>query len=283
MPMDRQPRSGVSVPIFGEFDARCLAALAASAEQAGWDGFFCWDHLLWDPQGEGVTDTTVALSAIALATERVTFGPLVTPLARRRPWKLAREVAALDILSGGRFVLGVGNGDDIDFAPVGDPAPARHRAAVLDEAIELVRRLLEDSEPVNHFGRAYQVEGVALRPQPVQTRVPMWVGGWWPNRPPFRRAARLEGVFPIPKGDLAHSLSPEALTACLDFISEHRDADVRADPEYSVAVSGRTPGPDDDRPAELMASGGTWWIEGFSPGEDLEEVRRRIEAGPPIG
>jgi alkanesulfonate monooxygenase SsuD/methylene tetrahydromethanopterin reductase-like flavin-dependent oxidoreductase (luciferase family) len=275
------PRYGVNVPIFGPFTARRLGELAAAAEQAGWDGFFCWDHLLWDPLGEGVTDTTVALTAIALATEKVTFGPLVTPLARRRPWKLAREVAALDVLSHGRFVLGVGNGDDVDFAPVGDPAPARQRAVVLDESIELLRRLLEDPKPVTHSGSAYHVEKVCLRPQPVQPRVPMWVGGWWPNRPPFRRAARLEGVFPIPKDDGAEPLAPHDLTACLDFISDHRGSDVRADPDYAVVIAGRTTGPADNRPAELVEHGATWWVEGFGPDDDVHEVEQRVLAGPP--
>lgn len=281
MPPTQPQGYGVSVPIFGPYNARCLGELAASAERARWNGFFCWDHVLWDPLGEGVTDTTVALTAIALATEQVKFGPLVTPLPRRRPWKLAREIAALDILSGGRFVLGVGNGDDIDFAPVGDPTPARRRALVLDESIDLLRRLLEDPGPVDHRGAAYRVEGVCLRPQPLQPRVPMWVGGWWPNHPPFRRAASLEGVFPIPKGEAQESLSPGELTACLDYISEHRGTDVREDPSYAVAVSGRTAGPDDDRPAALTQRGATWWIEGFAPGDDLVDVQRRIAAGPP--
>ena len=61
-------KAAVSVPTFGDFDARTLGELAAEAEEAGWDGFFCWDHLLYDPLGRGVADTTVALTAIALAT-----------------------------------------------------------------------------------------------------------------------------------------------------------------------------------------------------------------------
>jgi alkanesulfonate monooxygenase SsuD/methylene tetrahydromethanopterin reductase-like flavin-dependent oxidoreductase (luciferase family) len=76
---------GLYVPNFGAFgDARLLGEMACTAEQAGWDGFFIWDHIArsWTPP---VTDTWVALSAIALNTTRIRFGPLVTPLPRRRP------------------------------------------------------------------------------------------------------------------------------------------------------------------------------------------------------
>ena len=82
------------------------------AEQAGWDGLFLWDHLLFEVDVPFV-DAWIALAAIAAATERIRLGPLVTPLPRRRPWKVARESVTLDHLSGGRLVLGVGLG--IDF------------------------------------------------------------------------------------------------------------------------------------------------------------------------
>jgi alkanesulfonate monooxygenase SsuD/methylene tetrahydromethanopterin reductase-like flavin-dependent oxidoreductase (luciferase family) len=127
-------RFGVYVPTFGEYDVPTLTALARGAEDAGWDGFFIWDHLFWAPQqGAPLADTTVALTAIALATERVRFGALVTPLARRRPWKLAKEAATLDRLSGGRLVIGVGLGGRGDLEPVGETVDEHERAALLDE------------------------------------------------------------------------------------------------------------------------------------------------------
>src|SRR5215217_3461395 len=88
-----------------------LARLARAAEAAGWDGFFIWDVFGGDSTAPApVVDPWIALAAIAATTERIRFGPMVTPLPRRRPWKLAREAASLDHLSDGRLILGVGIG-----------------------------------------------------------------------------------------------------------------------------------------------------------------------------
>jgi len=273
-------KTAVSVPTFGDFDARTLGELARAAEDAGWDGFFCWDHILWDPLGRGVTDTTVALTAIALATSRVRFGPLVMPLARRRPWKVARELVSLDRLSGGRLALGIGNGDDVDFAPVGDPAPARERAAVLDESLELLLRLLEDDGPVSHEGPAYRVTDVELNATTVQPHIPVWVAGWWPHRRPLRRAARYDGVVPLWPGFALPT--PAELDECLEVIREVRHEAGRGDDPFDALVWARTDGPDDDRPLAYPEVGATWWVEAFDPrDDDLDSVRRRIDAGPP--
>ncbi len=273
-------RTAVCLPTFGDFDARTLGELAAVAEEAGWDGFFIWDHLLWDPLGKGAADTTVALSAIALATSRVRFGTLVTPLARRRPWKVARELASLDRLSGGRLTLGVGNGDDIDFAPVGDPTPARHRAAVLDESLEIVRRLLEETGPVDHAGATYRLEGARLHDETVQPRIPFWVAGWWPHRKPLLRAARFEGVVPLwPEFRVP---TPAEYAECLAVIHEARDGTPQQDDPFDALVWARSDGPDDDRPLGYAEVGATWWVDAFHWRTDgLEDVRRRIAAGPP--
>ena len=135
-------RFGVYVPTFGEYDVMTLAQLAREAEAAGWDGFFIWDHLAWTPDGgEDLADTTVALTAIALATERVRFGALVTPLARRRPWKLAKEAATLDHLSGGRLVLAAGLGAQGDILPFGEGGSPAELAARLDEGLDLLASL----------------------------------------------------------------------------------------------------------------------------------------------
>ena len=87
-----------------------LVQLAAAADRAGWDGFFVWDHIHALPG----LDPWVVLGAIAVRTRTVRLGTLVTPVARRRPWKLAKEVCTLDPPSGRRVILGVGRGIPAD-------------------------------------------------------------------------------------------------------------------------------------------------------------------------
>ena len=88
---------GLSVPQFEDFgDVRRLASLASDAECAGWDGFFVWDHILIDDLWHPIVDPWIALAAIAMRTDSIRIGPMVTPLARRRPWKVALEAISLD-------------------------------------------------------------------------------------------------------------------------------------------------------------------------------------------
>ncbi len=86
-----------------------MADLAVMAEDAGWDGFFIWDHLIITPQlfDFPFVDPTVTLSAIAIKTSRIHIGTLITPLPRRRPWKVAREMVSIDHLAKGRLFFGV--------------------------------------------------------------------------------------------------------------------------------------------------------------------------------
>ena len=275
----RPLRTAVALPTFGDLDAGAIGELAGTAEQAGWDGVFCWDHMLYDPVGRGVADTTVALTAIAMSTSRVRFGPLVMALARRRPWKVAREVASLDALSGGRLVLGVGNGDDLDFAPVGDPAPARERAAVLDESLDLLRRFLEEDGPITHRGDAFEVADVQLHARTVQEHVPVWVAGRWPHRRPLRRAARWDGVVPLWPGFAVPS--PEELATCLQVVHDARVGTGREGHAFDGVLWIQSDEQPKHPPAAYAEVGVTWWVQAFDPRADLDAVRRRVEAGPP--
>src|ERR671914_1974844 len=101
-------RRAIFVAPFEELSEPALAAeLAARAERQGWDGFFVWDHVAYSEPVRALADPWVTLAAVALRTERVKIGPLVTPIPRRRPHQLARETGTLDRLSGGRLILGV--------------------------------------------------------------------------------------------------------------------------------------------------------------------------------
>src|SRR5258706_773037 len=201
-------RYGVYVPTAGENDVATLTELAREVEGLGFDGMFVWDNILATFDGTGIlADTTVALAAIALATSRIHFGPLVTPLARRRPWKVAKEMATLDQISGGRLIFGTGLGGTWDFAPFGEPPLGPDRAGRLDEALAVLTALWT-GEDVHHRGEHFTVDGARLVPPPVQRpRIPVWTGGYWPGTAPFQRAARWDGTAPLRKGQLFQGLS----------------------------------------------------------------------------
>ncbi len=277
-------RFGVFIPAFNEFaDPARMVRLAQSAEAAGWEGFFLWDHVL---AGEGVrvADPWVVMTAIAAATERIRLGPLVTPLPRRRPWVLARQVASLDHLSGGRLVLGIGNGGDgwNEFSSFGEVTDDRRRAEVLDESLGLVQALLGGA-PVDHDGAHFSVHTIGFVPTPVQSPVPIWAACRWPNRRPLRRAARLQGCFPIfstpeppppPDPDDIRAIRSELLS-----LGAHRDIDI----VVRCALSLEDPSTVHATVAALGEAGMTWILEGFGRGEPPPSVIETVVAAGPTG
>ncbi|GAB3894997.1 hypothetical protein GCM10029964_074250 [Kibdelosporangium lantanae] len=180
-------RFSVNIPNFGDFAAaRAVARLAVAAEEAGWDGLFVWDHVVHDKAGrQGVPfgDPWMLLTAAALATSRLRLGTLVTPVARRRPEQLARQVATLDALSGGRVIFGAGLGGPIEdeYGSFGEPTDPRVLASRLDEGLELLGRYWSGA-PVTFDGKHYQVRDVTLLPATVQQpRPPVWIGASGPT------------------------------------------------------------------------------------------------------
>jgi alkanesulfonate monooxygenase SsuD/methylene tetrahydromethanopterin reductase-like flavin-dependent oxidoreductase (luciferase family) len=269
-------RRGLYFAPFGELaDVRLVGDIAAGAEASGWDGVFVWDHTMTHG-GLDVADPWLALAVAALRTERVRLGALVTPLARRRPWDVARQVAVLDRLSGGRMVFGAGLGGDGrgELTGFGEERDRRARAALLDEALELVTALWT-GEPVTHGGPAFHLDGGQVRPTPLQApRPPVWLACVWPNRAPLRRAARYDGVFPIGAGD---SLPAADLRAALAVVAGHRDPD--AGP-FDAAVADQDPATP-ARLAELADAGATWWLQGFGERPRAADVQAAAGAGPP--
>jgi alkanesulfonate monooxygenase SsuD/methylene tetrahydromethanopterin reductase-like flavin-dependent oxidoreductase (luciferase family) len=273
-------RHAVSVPNIGDLDV--LLELASESEAAGWDGFFLWDQMGFATDlAATVFDPWVALAAVAERTERILLGPMVTAVARRRPWKLARETVTLDHLSRGRLVLGVGLGSpaDADFAIVGEDPDDRVRASKLDEGLEVLARLWS-GDPVDFDGEHYHVHRAQFLPMPLQRpRIPVWVGGVWPRRAPFRRAARWDGVFPLAlEGeDGFRPLEADEYAEVLAYVREHREASG----PFEVVASGVANG--DAAVVEPFArAGATWWVESDEgyPGWQ-ERMLERIRSGPP--
>lgn len=273
---------GLYLPNFGdETSVRSLATLAREAEEAGWDGFFLWDHIVYRARPPvNMVDPWIALAAIAMTTERIRFGTTVTPIARRRPWVLARETVSLDHLSGGRLILGVGLGDppNLEFAQFGEEADDRIRAAKLDEGLDILNGLWS-GQPTRHQGKHYQMQKTVFQPTSLQQpRIPVWVAGFWPHKAPFRRAARWDGVIPLQRG----GLEPGDYTAIASYIKEERTAET----PFDIVKIGATPGDNSAKASKIVDAyasvGVTWWLESlFTRRDSCEKMRERIRQGPP--
>ena len=261
-------------------DPRAVAELAREVEEAGWDGAFYWDGI---DVGEGweIYDPWVVMAAMAMRTERVRIGAMLTPPARRRPWKLARETVALDHLSGGRLVLPVGLGavDDGGFSKVGEPTDRKVRARLLDESLEILTGLWS-GKPFAYGGEHYRLEEMTFLPPPVQKpRIPIWVVGAWPSKKSMNRALRYEGLLAYTtRGEV----TPEDIRAMKEYVEENRETGG----VFDIVWEGQTPGDDPER-AEwvvrpFVEAGITWWMESpWSPPNEPEDLRARIRQGPP--
>ncbi len=285
----------VYLPNFGPFgDARTLIEWAQDAEQAGWDGFFIWDHIARDPALGPVVDPWIALSGIATRTSRMKIGALVTPLPRRRPWKVARETASLDHLSNGRLIFGAGTGGAggliREWTSLGEVADLKTRGAMLDEGLAILAGLWS-GQPFGYDGQYYTVKDSHFLPPPVQQpRIPIWLAGSWPNKPPFRRAAHWDGIFPILDPETEGNQKADQLRAVVAYIHQQR-ADLSS---FDVVCRGHTDPEAAEQNATWMALyrsvGATWWVEHMVPSYfggtwtqewPIRTMRQRIIAGPP--
>jgi probable F420-dependent oxidoreductase len=283
----------VYLPHFGPYgDARVLADLARDAEQSGWDGFFIWDHIAGgEAWSDVMVDPWVALAAIAMQTARIRIGALVTPLPRRRPWKVARETVSVDHLSGGRLTFGVGIGNNpAEYDHLGEETDPKRRGAMLDEALTVLTGLWR-GEPFSHDGAHYHVKDALFLPRPVQQpRIPIWVAGIWPNKAPLRRAIRWDGAFTLFRTEGEAELAE--MRAWSDYLHSLGDLPEPFDLVYSGCS---TPGDDPAQAAEIVARfapfGFTWWLEMIAPWRGgkgwrdpdwpLDLMRQRILQGPP--
>jgi alkanesulfonate monooxygenase SsuD/methylene tetrahydromethanopterin reductase-like flavin-dependent oxidoreductase (luciferase family) len=272
-------KHGLFFPPFGELsDPRRVAELAVKAEAAGWSGFFLWDHMLATP-GLAVGDAWTAMAAVAAATSEIRFGAMVTPLSRRRPWVLARQVAALDLLSGGRFVVGIGLGDDgwKEFSSFGEVTAPRERGLLLDESLEILRLLLSGQD-VAYDGERLAVAATPFLPRPVQDPVPVWVACRWPNRKPLARAAAQQGCFPIFAG--SPDMPPAGDLSALRADLRRRGAGDGYDLVVRCQLRRLDPAHRPGAVAAAADSGVTWLLEGFDPGVTAADFEAVVTAGP---
>jgi alkanesulfonate monooxygenase SsuD/methylene tetrahydromethanopterin reductase-like flavin-dependent oxidoreductase (luciferase family) len=296
--MSDKLRMAIYLPNYGPFgDARIIADLARDAESVGWDGFFLWDHMAeFDETGATMpcVDSWLALTAAAMQTESIKLGTTVTPLPRRRPHKLARETVTLDRLSKGRLILSVGiGGGKVEWDNLGEETDLRTRGDMLDEGLEILVGLWSGA-PFHYEGEHYQIEQAHFLPPPFQQpRIPIWVGGFWPHKRPFRRMARWDGMFP-----LFNVYGPEQdpiLAEAVAYVKAERER-LNIKGPFEVIKMGMTPGDDPEEAAirvnAAAKAGATWWLElimpevyGFYPTDPkaFSALRERVMQGPPAG
>lgn len=272
-------RYGVVVSNMDNYsDPREVVRLARAADTAGWEGFFIWDHLgfAWDAPS---ADPWTVLPAIAAVTNNIRLGTDVSPLARHRPHLVANALATLDLLSNGRVIFGAGLGGVArEFEAFGDTGDAKERAAMLDEGLEVLDRLMSGGE-VKHRGDHYTVADVTLAPLPVQRpRVPVWIGG--EAKPALRRAARWDGwlasATPL-DGTIEMSKNPEEIGELVKEIQRHRAPGTL----FDVALDGYSDPGDVTLPQAYEKAGATWWLESIHGRRgSVDEMLARVEAGP---
>lgn len=289
---------GIVLPNWAvEGDTGRLVEYGVAAEEAGWDGVFLADHLAMEGQDghPAFPDPWVTLSAIAARTSEIRLGSWVTPVPRRQPWQLARDLATLDRLSNGRVLLGTGLGRAFDYTTFGEPWDPTTLGDRYDEALDVITGLWT-GEPFSYDGAHFTVNDAVLRPTPIQEpRIPIIIGGVWPNRKPFHRGSRWDGMIPHYRGDgvvPAEGLGRE-VSGDLDIPRRPGDpeTEVREMVEYYRGIA--------DEPGELFLPadpphatgdwidrcrelGATWvYTRNIDPERGWDLSMERVRGGPP--
>ena len=250
---------------WGIGDVQALVGLATRAEELGFDSVWVHDHVfnvghvlerIGDrPYYEPMT----LLSFVAARTTRVRLGTSVLVLPYHNPLRLAKEAATLDVLSGGRLILGVGVGAiEKEMEAMG--TSFAERGAFTDEAIAVMRTLWKDEDP-RHDGKHVRFAGMKFSPKPVQKpSIPLVIGGV--SRAAIRRAARLgDGWQPL-------GLSPDALGQGMATLREELRACGRDPAEVPVSLA-----------MSLAASTPRRYALGTKPADVLQSVKDFAKLG----
>src|SRR5436305_493505 len=229
-------RIGLIFPSFvgEEPDCRFHVERAQQAEELGFDSVFAGDHLF----GHSPTpDPLAMLAAMAAATSRITLGTGVLLLALREPAVVAKQVATIDSLCRGRFVLGVGLGGEMEAEWEAMEIPLRRRGARLDEYLILLRELWS-GKPVDHAGEFRTIRGVTGSPAPTHLGgPPIWIGG--------RSDAAVRRAL-VHDGWCAYATSPRTLAKRVSELRRIRGGDfvvsamvfTRLEPSNDAALDG---------------------------------------------
>lgn len=271
--------------VFPHADVLKAIEFAKAAEEVGWDAFFVWEPTY------GI-DAWITLAAIAVQTERIRLGTLLSPVSRMRPWKLASEAITLDVLSNGRINLCVGLGAvDTGFGVFGEEIDRKTRAQLLDEGLDIMNGLW-NRELSNYKGKHYQIKDLKecaffkRHPQPKliqHPRIPIWVVGAWPWKKSMQRVLKCDGIIPTIKTKQGkfEKITPEHIYEIKNFIEEHRSLKS----PFDIIIEGETPGNDSELASSIVRpyaeAGATWWIESIWSSPDLSQVLNRVKQGPP--
>ena len=259
-------------------EVRSAAAWANAAEQAGWDGVFMGDAI-W------CVDPMLTLAAAATATTRIQLGTMIIPAPIRRPWKIASEAIALDQLSDGRFVMGIGTGAAWMgwYAFPDEEADPKKRSGMLDETLDILK-LLFQGKPFDYAGEHYHLELTRLDevfypPKPVRLpSIPLWTPAIWPSKRSMQRALKCDGVIPEKRdaeGNPAE-LTPEDIAGIKAYVDQNRE---RSTP-FDIVITHKS-GTLKNPLAQWQAAGATWLVEELydMPEKDVGE---RIRQGPAL-
>jgi luciferase-like monooxygenase len=270
---------GVALPYTS---ARKVAKYASLAEKAGWDGCFLGDAIWCE-------DPMISLAAAATITHRIRLGTMIIPMPLRRPWKVASESVALDHLSEGRLILGLGAGA-VWMGWQGFPdevSDTRARAEMLDESIDVLT-LLYQRQQFDYDGRHYHlkltlVDEMHYPPRPVQQpRIPLWVVGMWPRKKSMQRILKADGII-VEKRDFdgaGEEATPTDICEIKTYVGANRTLSTPFDIVASGKTVGLSPSEQQDRLLPRQEAGLTWWIEDMI-GEPEEQVIAYLNGGPP--
>lgn len=270
--------------VFPRADVFQAIKFAKIAEESGWDCYFVWEPTY------GI-DAWVTLGAIAVQTDKIRLGTLLSPISRMRPWKLASEVITLDILSNGRVNLCVGLGAiDTGFEEFGEQVDRKSRAELLDEGLDIMNGLW-NGELSNYEGKHYQIRNLKKcaffkrnpLPEPIQHPIPIWVVGAWSWEKSMQRVLKYNGIIPTIKNKQGNfeDITPEHILEIKAYIEDNKSKRI----PFNIIIEGKTPGDNSEIANSIVKpfadAGATWWIESMWDSPDLNNVIKRVKQGPP--